>query len=501
MNLKKLIGLTGLLLLSAIPAFGQTPSGAYSSPTQGGSTTSGSVAAACGGTANVLLRLDGTGVNCVASTVTDAGSGVTVGSPTGGAEGAGTLNATGLYVNGVPVGTGSGTVTTSGSPTTNAIPKFTGSTVVGNSSCSDNATTVSCTEPFSAVSLSSSNDGVHPGSVSWVGNTTNPSVTANTANIFGPTSATFTAYALQLPATGPTNTNNTLQCGTPTSSVSACSFGAALSGISFPQTVAGTTTSGGIPYFSSTTALTSSGILNSNILVKGGGAGGAPTNSSITDNGTAISTSENITANQFLLTTTSGMIPSGGTNTIIEANGSNTLLVTSVGIQSQGTGADIILGGAGDTFVSRNGANVVDVGSAVQTADGTVATGKFTSTVATGTAPIAVTSTTTVPNLTVSNHPKVQFCGTTSTCSHTAEVSGQVVYGSAALVSGTPSTVTISGISPAFTATADYVCTVSAPGASAATALLGVTNVSASSFTITGPATVSTVISYVCAGF
>jgi hypothetical protein len=57
-------------------------------------------------------------------------------------------------------------------------------------------------------------------------------------------------------------------------------------------TVSGTTTSGGIPYFSNTTTETSSGILNTNILVKGGGAGGAPTNSSITDNGTTVSTSE-----------------------------------------------------------------------------------------------------------------------------------------------------------------------------------------------------------------
>jgi len=63
---------------------------------------------------------------------------------------------------------------------------------------------------------------------------------------------------------------------------------------SFPVTVAGTVTSGGIPYFSSTTAESSSGILNTNVLVKGGGAGGAPTNSSITDNGTTVSTAEQI---------------------------------------------------------------------------------------------------------------------------------------------------------------------------------------------------------------
>jgi hypothetical protein len=38
------------------------------------------------------------------STIGDAGSGVTVGSPTGGAQGAGTLNATALYINGSAVG-------------------------------------------------------------------------------------------------------------------------------------------------------------------------------------------------------------------------------------------------------------------------------------------------------------------------------------------------------------------------------------------------------------
>lgn len=48
--------------------------------------------------------------------------------------------------------------------------------------------------------------------------------------------------------------------------------------IVFPQTVSGTTTSGGIPYYASTTSLASSAILNSGFLIKGGGAGAAPTN-------------------------------------------------------------------------------------------------------------------------------------------------------------------------------------------------------------------------------
>jgi lysophospholipase L1-like esterase len=60
----------------------------------------------------------------------------------------------------------------------------------------------------------------------------------------------------------------------------------------FPITVSGTTTSGGIPYLSSATVLSSSGVLNTNVLTEGGGAGGAPTNSSVTDNGTTVTTTD-----------------------------------------------------------------------------------------------------------------------------------------------------------------------------------------------------------------
>jgi hypothetical protein len=46
--------------------------------------------------------------------------------------------------------------------------------------------------------------------------------------------------------------------------------------VAFPATVSGTTASGGIPYFSSTTVLTSSALLGANNAVFGGGAGAAP---------------------------------------------------------------------------------------------------------------------------------------------------------------------------------------------------------------------------------
>ena len=95
--------------------------------------------------------------------------------------------------------------------------------------------------------------------------------------------------------------------------------------------------------------------------------------------------------------------------------------------------------------------------------------------------------------------PSVQSCGTTSTCSQTALSSPQIVTGSVALVSGAPSTATITGISPAFTSASTYFCTLGAQS-SATGALLSVANVSGSSFTITGPAAVTTVINYLCAG-
>jgi hypothetical protein len=56
----------------------------------------------------------------------------------------------------------------------------------------------------------------------------------------------------------------------------------------FPQNVSGTTTSGGIVCFTSITQESSSAILNSNVLVKGGGAAACPTNSLATDTGTVL---------------------------------------------------------------------------------------------------------------------------------------------------------------------------------------------------------------------
>lgn len=102
--------------------------------------------------------------------------------------------------------------------------------------------------------------------------------------------------------------------------------------------------------------------------------------------------------------------------------------------------------------------------------------------------------------LTAGNIAAMQSCGTTTTCSATAIATGaRIVFGSAPLVSGTPSTATITGISPAFTSSSTYFCTVT-NATTATNNLLKVANVSGSSFTITGPATITDVINYQCIG-
>src|SRR5208282_46341 len=63
---------------------------------------------------------------------------------------------------------------------------------------------------------------------------------------------------------------------------------AACSGsIALPLTVSGTVTSGGIPYFSSTTNMATSALLAANAIMIGGGAGSAP---STTTTGTGVLT-------------------------------------------------------------------------------------------------------------------------------------------------------------------------------------------------------------------
>lgn len=92
-------------------------------------------------------------------------------------------------------------------------------------------------------------------------------------------------------------------------------------------------------------------------------------------------------------------------------------------------------------------------------------------------------------------------CGTTATCSAAAATPNVITkFGTVALSSGTPSTATITALP--FTSSSSYVCTASPSGATAAIAAAGIAinYVSASSITLTGPNTVTTVINYQCTG-
>lgn len=91
------------------------------------------------------------------------------------------------------------------------------------------------------------------------------------------------------------------------------------------------------------------------------------------------------------------------------------------------------------------------------------------------------------------------FCGTTTTCSATnISTTVKVVSGQVALSSGTPSTAVVASI-PAFTSTTSFACTATNM-TTATNNLLKVVNTSTTSITITGPDTITDVISYVCSG-
>lgn len=127
-------------------------------------------------------------------------------------------------------------------------------------------------------------------------------------------------------------------------------------------------------------------------------------------------------------------------------------------------------------------------------------TQQITNSVATGTAPFAISSTTPVGTLVVTNHPRIQSCGTSAACSPSLLAASQIVFGSVALVSGTPSTATVTGISPAFTSNSSYKCVLDNQ-TSAVNNLVAVTSyASGSSFVITGPAVLTDTIGYVCVG-
>jgi hypothetical protein len=219
----------------------------------------------------------------------------------------------------------------------------------------------------------------------------------------------------------------------------------------FPATVTGGV-SGGVPCFTSSTTLAASAAIAANVLIKGGGVGACIAATSLSDNGTTVSTAEPIA--------TTGSLSSG----------------SSPPTNTAGTAGGIIFK-EGTAFTGVSATDGIYANSTNHCAD-------------------AINQTVDEGCLVAG---PVQNCGTSAACSATAQLSTKIVYGNAALSSGSPSTVTITGISPAFTSSTSYVCTLGGQS-NATTGLYSVANVSGSSFTITGPSTTTTVVNYLCVG-
>lgn len=169
----KLLAVAVILLASAGITFGQAAGGGVPGPTTGGTVT---------------------GVTGTTPVVSSGGNAPAISCPTCGVTGSNLSQfASGGAIN----------------------PASTGATTPGTVA----ATTISATGGITAIA-----DGTHPGYETWVANTTNPSISANTFGILGPlASPTFTAYALQYPNAGPTVAS--VSCLAPLSgSVSALTF-------------------------------------------------------------------------------------------------------------------------------------------------------------------------------------------------------------------------------------------------------------------------------------
>ena len=95
-----------------------------------------------------------------------------------------------------------------------------------------------------------------------------------------------------------------------------------------------------------------------------------------------------------------------------------------------------------------------------------------------------------------------QYCGSTGTCSHSAIGTVLVVQGYGTLNTGSPSTLAVTGMSPAFTNTTSYTCT--AQDTTTIAVNIGVLTagyVSGSAVTFTGPNSNTDTFRYTCIGY
>jgi hypothetical protein len=122
---------------------------------------------------------------------------------------------------------------------------------------------------------------------------------------------------------------------------------------------------------------------------------------------------------------------------------------------------------------------------------------QFISQVATGTPPFSIASTTPVANLTTSNHPTLDDCGTTSACLSAQKTGALIVRGSVVF----PAAATVRVTSLPFTSASSYSCTAE-DQTTAAGVINATTYSSGSSVTFTETNGLNTdTMRYICVGF
>jgi hypothetical protein len=106
--------------------------------------------------------------------------------------------------------------------------------------CAGNGTAADVSATFEATVIETA-PGANPGMITFPGNTGTPTIGSNLVGWLGPSSTSFTSFVLQLPTTAPSGTQ-ALECGTPSSNISTCSFVTPSGAVSSVSNVDGTLT-------------------------------------------------------------------------------------------------------------------------------------------------------------------------------------------------------------------------------------------------------------------